>query len=572
VALTALGFSLFAPIASLHSQIQQAANARTRNAVFLLVVLLLSVGVVALTTFIGGGDWNGFYQTSLTLFLWLILTAALYRLDQRRANYSIATVAGLLLLSVVAYKAAKLADLSWSSGLGATDDEIAHALDNYGERDASFALAHQILDRPQTEPCGDLCRIMREYTNVRDARVNRDLKLADPLEPTSGSKPNIFVVVIDSLRPDYLGAYNAKADFSPNLDAFAKDSIVVHNTYTEYAGTSLSEPAIWAGALLLHAHYMQPFAKINSLEKLLKTDGYRMVISNDEILDELLQASPELTKIDADKKLWNSLELCATVPQTLHVLDARGGSAEPVFFYTQPKNVHQFARNDNPKMTEANWRARPGFSNRVAYEVRQVDACLGNFLGELKKRSLYDNSIIIVTSDHGDATGELGRSSHSLWLYPEVMRVPLIVHLPASMRKKVVYDDKRVSTLTDITPSLYYLLGHKPVARNAIFGRPLFVESQEELRQYARDEVFMASDVRAAFGILADNGRYFYATYDSPPQSFLFDLARDPTGEHNVLNAQLKKEYDRRIIEHLQGVADFYGYKPGIGSLLTTSR
>jgi arylsulfatase A-like enzyme len=223
-------------------------------------------------------------------------------------------------------------------------------------------------------------------------------------------------------------------------------------------------------------------------------------------------------------------------------------------------------------MTEANWRARPGFSSRVAYEVQQVDACLGTFLKELKKRNLYEDSIIIVTSDHGDATGELGRSSHSLWLYPEVMRVPLIVHLPASMRKKVVYDDAHVSTLTDITPSLYYLLGHKPVARNAIFGHPLFVETPEELGEYARDEIFMASDVRAAFGILAANGRYFYATYDSPAQSFLFDLASDPKGQHNLLNAALKKEYDRRIIEHLRVVADFYGYKPGIGSLLTTSR
>ncbi len=94
--------------------------------------------------------------------------------------------------------------------------------------------------------------------------------------------------MIDSLRQDYVGAYNSKVDFTPNLDAFASDSVVIHNVYTQYAGTSLSEPAIWAGAMLLHAHYLQPFTRVNSLEKLATADGYQMVVSDDEILRQLL--------------------------------------------------------------------------------------------------------------------------------------------------------------------------------------------------------------------------------------------------------------------------------------------
>jgi len=48
---------------------------------------------------------------------------------------------------------------------------------------------------------------------------------------------------------------------------------------------------------------------------------------------------------------------------------------------------------------------------------------------------MYDNSVIIVTADHGEATGELGRRSHSTVLYPEVMRIPLVMHLPIQMRQ-----------------------------------------------------------------------------------------------------------------------------------------
>jgi len=196
--------------------------------------------------------------------------------------------------------------------------------------------------------------------------------------------------------------------------------------------------------------------------------------------------------------------------------------------------------------------------------------CMGGFVAWLKARGLYDNSIIVVTSDHGDATGEFGRNSHSLVIYPEIMRVPLIVHLPKTMRDKFVHDDERVSALIDIAPSLYYLLGHRPIVSNSLFGHPLFMETQEELHSYHRDELFMASDLRAAFGILADNGRYFYATYDSPAQSYLYDLSQDPNGVHDILTDALKKHYDERVIEHLHEIADFYGYKPGIGSLLAS--
>jgi arylsulfatase A-like enzyme len=370
------------------------------------------------------------------------------------------------------------------------------------------------------------------------------------------------------MRPDYLGAYNPKATFTPNLDALARDSVVVRNVYTPYAGTSLSEPAIWAGALLLHAHFLEPFERVNSLEKLLKTDGYQMVVSYDEILREILSPSDDLIKLDTDKKLWNQLEICSTVEQAENALDQRSDRARPIFFYAQPKNVHQFARNNMPLAKAQSWPAHPGFNYRISFELHQVDDCLGGFIGWLKARGLYDNSIIVVTSDHGDATGEFGRNSHSLVIYPEIMRVPLMVHLPKTMRERFLHDDQRVSALIDITPSLYYLLGHRPIVGNPLFGHPLLMETLDELRSYHRDDLFMASDVRAAYGILADNGRYFYATYDSPAESYLYDLVGDPNGEHNILTSALKKHYDEQVIEHLHEIADFYGYKPGIGSLL----
>jgi hypothetical protein len=73
------------------------------------------------------------------------------------------------------------------------------------------------------------------------------------------------------------------------------------------------------------------------------------------------------------------------------------------------------------------------------------------------------------------------------------------------------------------------------------------------------------------FGILTKDGRYLYTTYDSPAQSYLFDLSTDPNAQHSILTPPLKQHYDEEIIEHLQAIGDYYGYKPGVGSLLASA-
>jgi hypothetical protein len=504
------------------------------------------------------------------LLFWIAMSLCVYRLRPARSNYSVPAIVGALLVSAFVYKGLQATEIFWGKPMGATDDEISLTLEKYGADDASFLLAHHMLGNGRGELCGDLCRIMREYTNVRDGRTQTEVRLVDNLSPAQGPRPNIVVFVIDAMRPDYLGAYNPRVDYTPNLDAFARDSVVFHHAYSQYAGTSLSEPAIWAGAMMLHAHYLEPFSRVNGLEKLLRADDYRMVVSMDEVLKEVLAPNEKLTKLDMDQQLWNHLEIGSTVRQAEAALDQQS-SSQPIFFYDQPKNVHQFARNDVPSPTSQHWPERPGLNTRITYEVHWVDTCLGEFFSYLKKRGMYDNSIIIVTSDHGDATGEFGRNSHSTSIWPEIMRVPLIIHLPLKMRAQFVYDDTRLSTLTDVTPTLYYLLGHRPVRKNPVYGRPLFAETKRELDSYEPHDLLLASDVRAVYGILAADGKYLYTTYDYPPQSYLFDLGADPNAKHNILTPELKQRYDEEIIEHLQTVGDFYGYRPGVGSMVAST-
>lgn len=561
IALTLWGFSVLAPLFRVGGS-----TIGWRRLVPFVILLCLVVAGLSIPTLIGEKDWNGLLRSSSTLLLWILTCICIHLLRPTLRNYSIPGVLGILIIGGFCYWTLGATGFLWAKRLGNTDGEISRAIESYAGQDSSFNLVHYLVSGDQVEECDEICRTLRQYTNIEDARALVDLKLVDGLARTTQQRPNIFIFVIDSVRRDYLGAYNPRVNFTPNLDALARDSFVLQNAYSQYAGTSLSEPAIWAGALLLHAHYMQPFAKVNSLQKLAQADDYRMIVSYDEVLRLIMPDSPEVEKLDATKA-WNEMELSESLHELESLLEQHPDPGRPILFYTQPKNVHQFARNHLPSANAANWTPHPGFNNRIAFELHQVDEFLGSFFSYLKSRGLYENSVIVVTSDHGDSTGEAGRLGHSSVICPEVIRVPLLIHVPARLREHLVYDPNSLSALTDIAPTLYYLLGHRPVKQNPLFGRPLFVETQQELQDYRRNDLFLASDSRAAYGLLTDNGNLLFTTYDSPAQSFLFDLSRDPNAINNILDDGAKKRYQQLVLGDLQQIAQFYEYRPTGGAV-----
>lgn len=555
--LTFSGMALLGPVLS-----SEKPGNRNRWLPATVIMLLLAFVIYVPLAVNPGDDWNGILHQTFTLLLWAILAIGICRMRSLQKQYAIGAILAVTLVTCGVYESLNHSKHLWAADVGPNQMVILREFNNYSAQNTSFGLANKMLGNEEPEPCDASCKTLRQYSNIPHATIARELNLVDRLSSSSGPKPDIFIFVIDSLRPDYLGVYNRRVDFTPNIDALAGDSIVMRNAYTDYAGTSLSEPSIWSGALLLHSHYAQPFQKVDSLEKLARIDGYQMVVSYDAVLSDLIAPSDDLVKLDADKKSWGEIEISATLQQLENVLDHRAAAASPVFFYTQAMNVHAHAANDRPKRTSQNWKTREGFDDRIAYAVHQTDESIGDFVGYLRSKNLYDHSIVIVTADHGEATGELGRTSHSTIIYPEVMRVPLIVHLPQDMRARYVHDENRISTLIDIAPSLYYLLGHRPITPNPLAGRPMFVESAAEYQSYPRPDLFLASDSLPAYGILSGDGRWMYTTYDSPSRSMLFDLVRDPNAQVNVLSPELKKQYDARILEYLQLISKFYGHHP----------
>ena len=141
---------------------------------------------------------------------------------------------------------------------------------------------------------------------------------------------------------------------------------------------------------------------VNSLLTLGKTDGYEMLVSRDHILRKLLTPEDGLVFLDNEKD-FNEYEISSTLQQLEAHLDNRPDHQRPVLFYAQPMNIHVLGVNKLPQRTAGNWRHRPGFNDRVAFKLQQVDEFMGQFVAFLKARNLYEDSIIVMTADHGDA-------------------------------------------------------------------------------------------------------------------------------------------------------------------------
>jgi Sulfatase len=499
-------------------------------------------------------DWDFALQRTAVVVVWSAALAFLRWTGVSLAGRT-AKAASLLglAMAVTGYGAYK-AEVSYYPG---AEDDWGGILDSYAGSDISFKTAYDVLSRSvNNEAHADFYQFLKRNTNLSpDAAVGpEDLSLVPALKPTAGKKPNIFIFVIDSLRQDYVSPYNLSVDFMPEIDRFAHDSIVMQNAFTRYAGTALSEPAIWVGAMQLHKQYIEPYYPMNNLQKLLETEGYQSYISVDPILHQILRPSSSITELDKDRTFWEDLNLIPTLKELEAKMAAQADPNKPIFAYTQPQNVHTLTLD----------RLHGGGSRRdmSIREIRLMDRAFGEFVHFLKDRGLYDNSIIVLTSDHGDAYGEFGRYGHSDFLVPEVMRIPLIIHLPPRLREKVAWDPQQISFTLDLTPSLYYLLGHRPTVDQELFGRPLFTQTLAEQTPYLRSQYLIASSYAPVYGLLAKGGKSLFIVDAVNRRNYFFDLADDPKGLHNHVTPRIRDDNEGEIRRQIGLIQGLYHYTP----------
>ena len=237
----------------------------------------------------------------------------------------------------------------------------------------------------------------------------------------------------------------------------------------------------------------------------------------------------------------------------------------PVFVYSQAQDLHISSISREGKDVPGGG-DYSGFYAPYASRLRRLDAEFGAFIQYLKDRGRYDRSLIIFTADHGDSLGEEGRFGHAYTLFPEIMKVPLLLHVPEKLRAGLVMDPNQAAFLTDITPTLYYLLGHRPLASDAVLGRPLWTQTQAEQDRARRDHHLIASSYGAVWGILSGDGKTLYVSDGVNFADHCFDLGSDPRGTRITVTPELKRRYDRLILQEIDHLNAFYSFTPAKGS------
>jgi hypothetical protein len=360
------------------------------------------------------------------------------------------------------------------------------------------------------------------------------------------------------------------------IGEFAKEATVFTNAFTRYGATGLSEPAIWAGQMFPHLMYPQPFYKINLLQKLIEADDYPVWLSRDSILREILKPSDKFRDLDVGVGT-QELDFCQTAGEIASRLKESHNS--PVFVYTQPQNIHisVLARGARPGTSTT---PHPGFYAPYANALERVDGCFGQFIRTLKELQLFDQSIVVLTSDHGDSLGEEGRFGHAYTIFPEVMRIPLMIHLPsahtgadagadANLAAGTVPADRgkaqnvdRVSFSTDLAPTLAALLGRPMSVKSDFEGRDLFGQQSEPLPILNSDAIAESHLVMSSYGpvagLVSRDGKSIYIS-DAINFANYFYLMNDKGSSHEEVGPEVKSANDNLIKDQINKLYSRFG-------------
>ncbi len=319
------------------------------------------------------------------------------------------------------------------------------------------------------------------------------------------SRPNVLWITMDSCRYDHLGCYGYRRAQTPNIDRIAGQGLAFSQAIAQASATRYSVPSMVTGRYPLRvpsrSFAFKPPDEHRTVAEGLRELGYGSCVITDEHpvlhsargFDQVLrirkdpaarthaclQAIDQLkeepffiwlyywdphipyTPPDRFRTLFEPVPLKQPNPPEQH-LSLPAQKRIPI------RDSNGILKSDLVVMKRINFLGdvvpteldRQHLINLYDAEIAYVDEQIGRVIEKLKGEDLWDQTLVLITADHGESFGEHGRYYHGLNLFDEVIRVPLIVKPPGPLE-----GGRSISNLVrnvDIMPTILDLCGASP--------------------------------------------------------------------------------------------------------------
>jgi len=381
---------------------------------------------------------------------------------------------------------------------------------------------------------------------------------------------NVVFLTIDALRPDHLHCYGYERKTSPNIDKVAKEGTIFTQTTCQMPWTTPSIASIMTSKYPQNHGVLRLFWTLNSsnltLSEILKENGYRTceivntrALTSDTQLNQGFDDYIEIIKTPRLEK--ETADECAT-RKVIEWIDKNHN--KPFFLWVhwflphrpyQPPppynklydSEYSEQINGSVKQQAQIFLKKINLTKRDLYHmialydggVNFADAQVGKVLDKLKQLGIEENTLIIISADHGECLYEHDYYfGHDKVLYESTVKIPLVIKYPRKIPKRKTIDALNESI--DIMPTILDILGislPKDIDGKSLL--PLIAGKKEKIRE----EVFIATSGplekgKPKYAIRTKEWKFIFTPQENRKE--LYNLLNDPKEKINL--AQIEKK------------------------------
>jgi arylsulfatase A-like enzyme len=370
--------------------------------------------------------------------------------------------------------------------------------------------------------------------------------------PAATGHVPVILISIDTLRADHLSAYGYRKIATPNIDALLQGGTKFANVQCQIPLTLPSHTSLftsmypWETGIEENAQHVP--ARVVTLASVLRSQGYQtaafigsVFLEKQMGLDQGFDVYDSPFAFEAFSPVSGEMFLGSVSKTGYAARESRDGAlvaaaavrwlrthrTQSAFVFLHFFDMHQ------PYSRPASEARQLGVS-RYDAQLLYVDRVVGALRRSLVQDGLWDRSLVILVSDHGEGLGEHGEANHGYFIYQSTVRVPLLIHWPTSApRYSPVVGEP--AGLIDVAPTILDFL-HIAMPQS-FHGRSLLGEAFGRVRSVSPEVYSESLHAHHSFGWASLRsvrvGRYKYI---QAPRPELYDLESDPREQNNIAN------------------------------------